>query len=172
MRFVAEECVRLWREETTAPRGLGMGSETGPSADPSPVKGGAAGHKARPKAPAGRHLVVPSEDEAPAVPRSDAGGPPSGGTSATRAVYGGITSVMTSFGRVRPGWTSLTPNGTTLGTSSRGWSTIVWTYRCKGEGLGSALTGNKQGTTTLMSPCEFVRDLPPVNRAHERALYF
>ncbi|PON76507.1 hypothetical protein PanWU01x14_035610, partial [Parasponia andersonii] len=49
-------------------------SEIGPSVDPSPVKGGAAGHKVRPKAPAGWHLVVLSGDEVPAVPRSDAGG--------------------------------------------------------------------------------------------------
>ncbi|PON78366.1 hypothetical protein PanWU01x14_020040 [Parasponia andersonii] len=85
--FVVEECVRLRREEAAAPK-RARGSETGPSADPSPVKGGAAGHKARHKAPAGRHLVVPSEDKALAVPRSDAGGPPSRGTLATRAIYG------------------------------------------------------------------------------------
>ncbi|PON78505.1 hypothetical protein PanWU01x14_017630, partial [Parasponia andersonii] len=64
------------------------GSEIGPSADPSPVKGGAAGHKARSKAPAGWHLMVLSGDEVPAVPCSDTSGPPSRGTSATRTVHG------------------------------------------------------------------------------------
>ncbi|PON79475.1 hypothetical protein PanWU01x14_012100, partial [Parasponia andersonii] len=50
------------------------------------------------------------------------------------------------------GWSSPTPNGTTLGTCSRDWSTIVWTCRCKGEGQSSTLTRNKLGTTTLTSP--------------------
>ncbi|PON74564.1 hypothetical protein PanWU01x14_049710, partial [Parasponia andersonii] len=50
------------------------------------------------------------------------------------------------------GWTSPTPNGTALGTSSKDCLTIVWTRRCKGEGQGSALTRIKLGTTTPTSP--------------------
>ncbi|PON76672.1 hypothetical protein PanWU01x14_033580, partial [Parasponia andersonii] len=84
VRFVAEECIRLRREESAAPKR----ARDRPIGKPLPRQGRAAGHKARLKAPAGRHLVVSSEDEVPTVPRSDAGGPPSGGTSASKTVYG------------------------------------------------------------------------------------
>ncbi|PON49992.1 hypothetical protein PanWU01x14_226290, partial [Parasponia andersonii] len=57
-------------------------------ADPSPIKGGAAAHKARAKAPTGRRLMVLSGGEMLAVPCFDAGGPPSRGPSATRIVHG------------------------------------------------------------------------------------
>ncbi|PON47432.1 WAT1-related protein [Parasponia andersonii] len=97
VRLVAEECVRLHREEVVAPK-RARGSEIGPSANPSPVKGGATGHKARSKAPAGWHLMVLSGDEVPAVPHSDAGEPLSGGTSATRTVDGEETPLSLAGG--------------------------------------------------------------------------
>ncbi|PON67884.1 hypothetical protein PanWU01x14_100520, partial [Parasponia andersonii] len=62
VRLVAEECVSLRREENATPKRV-KGSNTGPLADPSPIKGSAAVYKARSKVPAGRHLMVSSEDE-------------------------------------------------------------------------------------------------------------
>ncbi|PON68640.1 hypothetical protein PanWU01x14_094490, partial [Parasponia andersonii] len=53
---------------------------------------GAAAHKARTKAPAGRRLVVLSGGEMPTVPRSNAGGTLSGGLSATQIAQGGETT--------------------------------------------------------------------------------
>ncbi|PON69753.1 hypothetical protein PanWU01x14_085370 [Parasponia andersonii] len=107
VRFVAEECVRLRREEAATLK-RARDSETGPLADSSPVKGGAAGYKAHPKAPAGRHLVVPSGDEMPTVSRSDTGRPPSGGTSATKTVYGEGMLLSLPGGSAAP--TSSTPD--------------------------------------------------------------
>ncbi|PON72083.1 hypothetical protein PanWU01x14_069250 [Parasponia andersonii] len=107
MRFVAEECVRLCREEATASK-RARGFEMGLSADPSPIKGGAARHKALPKAPAGRHLVVPSGDEVLTVPRSEAGGPPTGGTSAIKTVYSEGMPLSLPRGSAAP--TSSTPD--------------------------------------------------------------
>ncbi|PON67297.1 hypothetical protein PanWU01x14_104720 [Parasponia andersonii] len=66
VKLVAKECAKFSREETATPK-RAKSSDVGPSADPSPVKGKTAVHKAHSKVPAGRCLVVSSEDEASGV---------------------------------------------------------------------------------------------------------
>ncbi|PON78843.1 hypothetical protein PanWU01x14_017420, partial [Parasponia andersonii] len=67
-------------------------SETGPSAGPSPIKGGATASKAQTKASTGRRLVVYTGGAKPVAPRFDAGRSPPGGPSALLIARGEETT--------------------------------------------------------------------------------
>ncbi|PON52736.1 hypothetical protein PanWU01x14_206970 [Parasponia andersonii] len=78
VRLVATECVRLREEESAAPKRV-KGSETGPSAGTSPIKGKVVASRAQAKTPAGRRLAVHTKGTESVVPRPDAGGSPAVG---------------------------------------------------------------------------------------------
>ncbi|PON35126.1 hypothetical protein PanWU01x14_338710 [Parasponia andersonii] len=140
VRLVAEECVRLR-------------SDPGLSADPSPIKGSTAVHKARSKVSTGRHLVVSSEDEAHAVPSPGTSRPPTRETTAIKVVYG--KGVPSSLPRESATLTSSTPNSSSKTSTGSGTA-------CPCGEIAELSRGAPRLKSRLSSP-----PLVPIKRHHE-----